>query len=161
MTAEVVRELLDYDPKTALFTWKRRDRKWFRSKRSWNSWNVNSVDKLEAFIAGGPLAPNALRALTKLLFHGNAIWDEKLDRLKSAHTRQPVSLGSGPPPLDPATLPKFKGGPPGPGPQPVTPPKVEPKKSNAPGGSNRTHKTGAGGMSALGAKRKGPIGKPR
>ena len=25
----------------------------------------------------------------------------------------------------------------------------------------RTHKTGAGGMSALGAKRKGPIGKPR
>jgi hypothetical protein len=42
-------------------------------------------------------------------------------------------LGSGPPPIDPATLPKFKGGPPGPGPQPVTPAKAEPEKPRRPG----------------------------
>ena len=42
-------------------------------------------------------------------------------------------LGSGPPPLNPATLPKFKGGPPGPGPQPVSPPKPGPEKKQRPG----------------------------
>ena len=29
ITAEIVRELLDYDPDTGLFTWKWRERKWF------------------------------------------------------------------------------------------------------------------------------------
>jgi hypothetical protein len=42
-------------------------------------------------------------------------------------------LGSGPPPIDPALLGKFKGGPPGPGPQPVSPPKAEPEKPRRPG----------------------------
>ncbi|MDE4303615.1 HNH endonuclease signature motif containing protein [Phaeobacter gallaeciensis] len=40
ITPEVLRELLDYDPSTGVLTWKHRDRKWFRTDRSWKIWNT-------------------------------------------------------------------------------------------------------------------------
>jgi hypothetical protein len=39
ITTELVRELLNYDKDTGLFTWRSRDRDWFKSQRSFNIWN--------------------------------------------------------------------------------------------------------------------------
>lgn len=40
LTYEIVRELLDYDPETGALTWRPRDRKWFKSDRSWKAWGT-------------------------------------------------------------------------------------------------------------------------
>lgn len=41
----VLRELLDYDAATGLFTWKWRDLRWFKSEHSWRSWNTKHAGK--------------------------------------------------------------------------------------------------------------------
>lgn len=48
LTQEIVKEFLDYDPETGKLTWRERDRKWFTSDRTCNSWNVRFPRK-EAF----------------------------------------------------------------------------------------------------------------
>jgi HNH endonuclease len=61
LTQEIVRELLDYDPLTGALTWKRRDRKWFRSDRHWTNWNskfagkpaLNAVHGKKGYLHGG------------------------------------------------------------------------------------------------------------
>lgn len=45
ITQDIVRELLDYEPLTGRLTWKVRDRKWFASNPSWNSWNRKHAGK--------------------------------------------------------------------------------------------------------------------
>jgi len=40
ISAETVRELLDYDPDTGIFTWKGRARQWFVSDLAWKTWNT-------------------------------------------------------------------------------------------------------------------------
>jgi len=40
LTNDLVRELLDYDPETGFLTWRRRDREWFSTERSWKTWNT-------------------------------------------------------------------------------------------------------------------------
>ena len=40
LTKEIVRELLDYDPETGKLTWRKRDRKWFKTDRDCNAWNA-------------------------------------------------------------------------------------------------------------------------
>lgn len=47
---EIVRELLYYNPDTGKLTWKKRDRKWFKSDRDYNRWNNRYAGK-EAFTA--------------------------------------------------------------------------------------------------------------
>lgn len=37
----VLKELLDYDPKTGLLTWKYRDERWFKTKRAASVWNAS------------------------------------------------------------------------------------------------------------------------
>ena len=39
ITQKLVRELLDYDPRYGVLTWKPRARKWFTSDADWNRWN--------------------------------------------------------------------------------------------------------------------------
>lgn len=51
LTAEVLRELVIYDYETGIFTWKHRDRKWFKTKRSYGTWNTLFSGK----VAGNPV----------------------------------------------------------------------------------------------------------
>lgn len=45
LTTEIVRELLDYNPDTGVFTWKERGREWFNTKRAWRTWNARYAGK--------------------------------------------------------------------------------------------------------------------
>lgn len=40
-----IRELLDYDADTGLFTWRKRSRKWFKTDRSHSVWNARHAGK--------------------------------------------------------------------------------------------------------------------
>jgi hypothetical protein len=42
---ELLRSLLDYDPDTGVLTWKARESKHFRDKRSWSTWNARYAGK--------------------------------------------------------------------------------------------------------------------
>jgi hypothetical protein len=50
ITQAVVRELLDCDPTTGVLRWRCRDRRWFKTDRSWASWNAKHAGR-EAFTA--------------------------------------------------------------------------------------------------------------
>lgn len=45
LTAEYVRECLDYDPDTGLLKWKKRPVEHFKSDRNWKMWNTRFSDK--------------------------------------------------------------------------------------------------------------------
>jgi hypothetical protein len=55
LTAEYVRECLDYDAETGLFTWKNRPREHFKSHNSFGSWNSKCAGKYAGFIQHGYL----------------------------------------------------------------------------------------------------------
>jgi len=50
VTAEIVRELLDYNPETGEFRWKYRDRKYCKSDKGWKTWNGKNAGKIAGHI---------------------------------------------------------------------------------------------------------------
>jgi len=50
LTTEVVRELLDYDKETGVFTWRARDRSWFKIGRDCEAWNARFCGSLAGYV---------------------------------------------------------------------------------------------------------------
>jgi hypothetical protein len=40
ITTEIIRELMDYNPETGIFTWKTRSKEWFSRDGEWKRWNT-------------------------------------------------------------------------------------------------------------------------
>lgn len=53
LTQDIVRELLDYNPDTGVLTWKKRDLKWFKSYRSYCSWNAKHSGNVVGIVHKG------------------------------------------------------------------------------------------------------------
>ena len=51
ITTEIVRELLDYNTDTGIFTWRQRSRDWFQTERSWKIWNTRYAGKMAGSIS--------------------------------------------------------------------------------------------------------------
>ena len=51
LATEIVRELLDYNPETGVFTWRPRGREWFPTNRSWRWWNGRFAGKTAGCIS--------------------------------------------------------------------------------------------------------------
>lgn len=45
LTHKIVRELLDYNPRTGVVTWRIRKRKWFTADHHWRAWNTKYANK--------------------------------------------------------------------------------------------------------------------
>jgi len=55
LTQKIIQELLDYNQNTGIFTWRARDRKWFKTARDCNAWNTRysgTVAGYEATLSG-------------------------------------------------------------------------------------------------------------
>jgi len=50
ITTEIVRELLDYNTDTGIFTWRQRSRDWFQTERSWKIWNTRHAGKSAGYV---------------------------------------------------------------------------------------------------------------
>jgi len=53
LTTTIVRELLDYDQHTGEFTWKARERHWFKSEGSFKRWNNRFAGRFAGTISKG------------------------------------------------------------------------------------------------------------
>ena len=65
-------------------------------------------ETLHAFVSGARLAPEVLQKLTVRIWGGALRYDHLTDRLQSANTVKPTSIGVGPPPV--AAKPRWKAG---------------------------------------------------
>jgi hypothetical protein len=55
ITAEIVRELLHYDPAAGVLTWRERDRQWFKSDHSCIAWNRKLAGKRAGCVWTNPV----------------------------------------------------------------------------------------------------------
>jgi hypothetical protein len=75
------------------------------------------------------LAADKLQALTTIIYNGHAEFVPELNKLRPTNRNEPISQGSGPPPLDLSRLPTFKAGAPQAAHRPARPVKPVPKVS--------------------------------
>ena len=54
LTKEIVRELLHYREETGTFTWRNRERRWFKSQRSFKTWNTRFAGSVAGAVWTNP-----------------------------------------------------------------------------------------------------------
>ena len=50
ITTELVRELIDYAQETGVFTWRSRERRWFKTDSSFKTWNTRFAGKITGYL---------------------------------------------------------------------------------------------------------------
>ena len=61
LSPDIIRELLDYDQHTGVFMWKARSREWFKSDRSWKTWNSRFAGKIAGYVSKDKIGYPVLR----------------------------------------------------------------------------------------------------
>lgn len=50
ITCEIVRELLHYSPVDGVFSWRKRERRWFKTDRAYSTWNSRYAGKRAGYV---------------------------------------------------------------------------------------------------------------
>ena len=83
LTAEIVREVINYDPSTGQMTWKERSRKWFGCEREMKRWNSAYANKPAISsnhgdgYKSGPLFSVTYKAHQIAWLHYHGLWPQK------------------------------------------------------------------------------------
>lgn len=88
LTAEMARELLDYDPGTGLLTWRERPREWFATDRGCSAWNAQNATRSalatprgHGYLGGRLFARNVYAHTLAWVVHAGAWPQHEIDHI--------------------------------------------------------------------------------